>query len=43
MNLFTKKRPISKTNLWLLKGKCNVVEGKDKSIYKIDNQQEPTM
>ena len=53
MSLFTKKRLISKTNLCLSKGKCNVAEGRDKSgaweehthitIYKIDNQQEPTM
>ena len=53
MSLFTKQRLISKTNLWLSKGKCNVAEGRDKSgaweehthitIYKIDNQKEPTM
>jgi len=53
MSLFTKKRLILKTNLCLSKGKCNVAEGRDKSgvweehthitIYKIDNQQEPTM
>ena len=52
MSLFTKQRLISKTNLWLSKGKCNVAEGRDKSgaweehthitIYKIDDQQGPT-